>query len=76
MFVVQWTLPEVTGMSPPPIAACSVNTLPTSNRAVLFGGVVIDDNGFHRSNDVYIITYTKNQVVSYTCNASTCTCMC
>ena len=55
-------------MPPPPISLCSVNTLPTSNRAVLFGGMVIDDNGLHRSNDVYIITYTKNQVVSYTCN--------
>ena len=64
--IAHWTVPTVTGTRPPPLAGFTVNPLPGINRAVIFGGMVVDDTGgFYRTNDVYLVTYTKDVVVSY-----------
>ena len=63
--IANWTVPTVTGTRPPPLAGFTLNPLPETNRAVIFGGVVVDDTGFYRTNDVYFVTYTKDLVVSY-----------
>ena len=38
--------------------------MPDGNRAILFGGQVIDNSGYHFTNDAYIVTYSKDSVVS------------
>ena len=64
--IANWTVPTVTGTCPPPLTWFTLNTLPGTNRAVIFGGLVIDDTGaFYRTSDVYLIAYTKDLVVSY-----------
>ena len=63
--IAHWTVPTVTGTRPPPSAYFTLNALPGINRSIIFGGVVFDNTGFYRTNDVYLITYTKDLVVSY-----------
>ena len=64
--IANWTVPTVIGTCPPPSSWFTLNTLPGTNRAVIFGGVVIDDTGaFYCTSDVYLIAYTKDLVVSY-----------
>ena len=63
--IAHWTVPTVTGTHPPPLAYFSVNLLPGINRSIIFGGAVVDDTGVYRTNDVYLVTYTKDLVVSY-----------
>ena len=64
--IANWTVPTVTGTRPPPFARFTLNTLPGTNRAVIFGGLVVDDTGlFYCTSDVYLIAYTKDLVVSY-----------
>ena len=63
--IAHWTVPTVTGTSPPPLAWFTVNPLPGTNRSVIFGGVVVDDTGVYHTYDVYLVTYTKDLVVSY-----------
>ena len=63
--IANWTVPTVTGTRPPPLAWFTVNPLPETNRAVIFGGVGVDDTGGYCTNDVYLVTYTKDLVVSY-----------
>ena len=58
-------MPTVTGTRPPPLAYFTVNTLSGINGAVIFGGVVVDDTEIYLTNDVYLVTYTKDLVVSY-----------
>ena len=60
-----WTVPVITGTTPPPTAYCTLCKLPLQdNKAILFGGHVSDSNRFYRTNDVYTITVAKGQVVS------------
>ena len=61
----QWMVPVVSGTPPPPLAYFTLSALPDENRAVLFGGLVIDEAGTHRTNDTYFVSYTKDHVVSY-----------
>ena len=63
--VAQWTVPTITGTRPPPSAWFTLNTLPETNRAVIFGGAAIDGTGIYHTNDVYLVAYTKDLVVSY-----------
>ena len=63
--IAQWTVPTVTGTRPPPLAWFTVNPLPGTNRAVIFGGMVVDDTGVYYTNDAYLVIYTKDLVVSY-----------
>ena len=63
--IAQWTVPTVTGTRLPPLAWFTVNTLPGTNRAVIFGGMVVDDTGVYYTNDAYLVAYTKDLVVSY-----------
>ena len=63
--IANWTVPTVTGTRPLPLAWFTVNPLPETNRAVIFGGAVVDDTVVHPTNDVYLVTYTKDVVVSY-----------
>ena len=63
--IANWTVPTVTGTRPPPLEGFTVNPLPGTNIAVIFGGLVVDDTRAYYTNDVYLVTYTKNLVVSY-----------
>ena len=63
--IAHWTVPRVTGTRTLPLAWFTVNPLPGTNRAVIFGGLVVDDTVVYRTNDVYLVTYTKDLVVSY-----------
>ena len=62
--IAQWTVPTVTGTRPPPLGWFTLNPLPGTNRSIIFGGLVVDDTAY-RTNDVYLVTYTKDLVVSY-----------
>ena len=64
LYIARWIVPVVTGTRPPPLAGFTLNKLPDGNRAILFGGQVIDHSGYHFTNDVYIVTYSKDSVVS------------
>ena len=64
LYIARWTVPVVTGTRPPPLARFTLNKLPDGNRAILFGGQVIDHFGHHFTNDAYIVTYSKDSVVS------------
>ncbi len=59
----KWTVPLKSGCVFPPSTAFSINKLP-GNRAILFGGVTVIDGLIHRSNDVFIISFTNKTVVS------------
>ena len=60
-----WTVPVITGTTPPPTAGCTLCKLPSQdNKAILFGGFVADGSRVYRTNDVYMITVAKGQVVS------------
>ena len=73
--IAHWTVPTVRGTRPPPLAWFTLNTLPGTNRSITYGGLVVDDTGLHVTNDVYLITYTKDLVVSYIpCFLVVCTC--
>ena len=63
--IAHWTVPTVTGTQPPPLAFFTLNALPGINRSIMYGGVVSDDTGVYPTNDVYLVTYTKDLVVSY-----------
>ena len=63
--IAHWTVPTVTGTRLPPLAYFTLNPLPETNRAIIFGGVVVDDTAAYLTNDVYLVTYTKDLVVSY-----------
>ena len=58
LFLGEWITPTVTGDRPPPITSFTLTSV-TNNTAVLFGSWT---NG--RSNNVYIINFTKTSVVS------------
>ena len=63
--VIGWTVPVVTGTTPPPTAYCTLDMLPSQDKAILFGGVVVDGRSIVNStNSVYILALKKNQVVS------------
>ena len=59
LFLGEWITPTVTGDRPPPIDAFTLTSV-TNNTALLFGGGTT--NG--KSNNVYIINFTKTSVVS------------
>ena len=59
LFLGEWITPTVTGDRPPPIDEFTLTSV-TNNTAVLFGG----DTNNGRSNNVYIIKFTKTSVVS------------
>ena len=63
--IANWTVPTVTGTRPPPLTRFTLNTLPGTNRAIIFGGLVVNDTGVYRTSDVYLIAYTKDLLVSY-----------
>ena len=46
-----------------PSTGFSINILP-GNRAIVFGGITVIDQKFHRSNDIFIVSFTNNTVVS------------
>ncbi len=66
IYIVDWTVPVVTGTIPP-IAYCTLNVLPSQDKAILFGGGVVDGLLFRPTNSVYILTLMKNQVVRRKC---------
>lgn len=51
----QWKLPVITGNRPPPCAYFTIHTVP-GNKGVMFGGIVYDDIGVRRTNDLHIFT--------------------
>ena len=60
LFLGEWITPTVTGDRPPPIYAFTLTSV-TNNTAVLFGGATTN---YRKSNNVYIINFTKTSVVS------------
>ena len=60
----------VTGTPPIPSAFFSLDILPKTATAIMFGGQAVDHTGLHCTNNVYLVTCTKEQVVSINC---TCT---
>ena len=63
--IAHWIVPTVTGTRPPPLAYFTLNTLSGINGAVIFGGAVVDDTEIYLTNDVYLVAYTNDLVVSY-----------
>ena len=59
LFLGEWITPTVTGDRPPPFNLFTLTSV-TNNTALLFGGLT--NNG--KSNNVYIINFTKTSVVS------------
>ena len=59
----QWEIPIVTSTRPPPCAYFTSNTLP-GNRGVMFGGIVVDETGKHRVNDLFLFTCLRDTIVS------------
>ena len=59
----QWKVPIITGNCPPPCSGFSIHTLP-GNGGVMFGGVAIDETGFRRVNDVFLLSFSENTIVS------------
>ena len=59
----QWKVPIITGNRPPPLAYFTINTLP-GNRSVMFGGRTIDETGLHRVNDLFLLLFSQNTIVS------------
>ena len=58
-FVVEWTVPTITGDRPPPLAYFSFTKI-ASNQGAVFGG--FGPGG--RSNDLRIATVSRDNVVS------------
>ena len=59
------TVPVLTGTPPPPIVFFSLHNLPTTNMGIMFGGTVIDRTRVYCTNDTYLLSVSKSQVVSY-----------
>ena len=59
----QWKVPIITGNRPPPSSSFSIDTLP-GNKGVMFGGFTIDETGFHRVNDLFVLSFSQNIIVS------------
>ena len=59
----QWKVPIITGNRPPPCSRFSINTR-TGNNGVMFGGSTIDDTGFRRVNDIFLLSFSQNTIVS------------
>ena len=62
-FAGQWNVPIITGNRPQPCSLFSINTLP-GNRGVMFGGFTIDETGFRRVNDLFLLSFSQNTIVS------------
>lgn len=66
LFSGGWTIQVVTGSAFPPLTGFSIDTLP-GNRAIIFGGESVNEHNklvHHLSNDVFILSYMNNFVVS------------
>ena len=59
----QWKLPMITGNRPPPCVDFSIHTL-SSNKGVMFGGYTIDEIGFRPVNDLFLLSFYQNTIVS------------
>ena len=60
----QWKVPIITGNRPSPCSGFSINTLP-GNRSVIFGGYTFDETRFRRVNDLFLLSFSQNAIVSY-----------
>ena len=63
IFSGQWKVPIITGNFPPPCSRFSINTLSGSG-GVIFGGFTIDETGFRRINDLFLLSFSQNTIVS------------
>ena len=59
----QWKVPIITGNRPPPCSRFSIHTLP-GNSGVMFGGGIIGETRFHRVNDLFLLSFSQNAIVS------------
>ena len=59
----QWKVPIITGNRPPPCADFTINTLP-GNKGVMFGGFTIDETALRRVNDIFLLSFSQNTIVS------------
>ena len=60
----QWKVPIITGDRPPPSAGFSIKSLP-GNKGVMFGGVTRTETGITRLNDLFLLSFSENTIVSY-----------
>ena len=58
----KWTVPNRSGSVFPP-SAFSIDVVPGSNTAIIYGGVCIKDQKRTCTSDIFIMSYTKNTVV-------------
>ena len=56
----------ISGSVFPPSTCFSIDVVPGSNTAIIFGGVLKDQKE-RDTNDVFILSYTKNSVVRNSC---------
>ena len=59
----QWIVPVITGTRPPPCNKTILHALP-GNRGVMFEGATIDETDKHIANDVFLLTYSQDTIVS------------
>ena len=59
----QWKVPIITGDRPPPSAGFSIKSLP-GNKGVMFGGVTQTEARIHRLNDLFLLLFSENTIVS------------
>ena len=60
----KWTVPNRSGSVFPPSAGFSIDVVPGSNTAIIYGGRCVKDQKRTCTNDTFIMSYTKNTVVS------------
>ena len=60
----KWTAPRRSGSVFPPTTCFSIDVVPGSNTAIMFGGMCFKDQKENSTNDVFILSYTKDSVVT------------
>ncbi len=55
----KWTVPKKSGHLFPPSAAFSIDIVPGSNTAIIYGGVCVEDYKRVRTSDIFITVIHK-----------------
>ena len=60
----KWTVPNRSGSVFPTSAGFSIHVVPESNTAIIYGGSCVKNQKRTRTSDTFIMSCTKNTVVS------------
>ena len=62
----KWNVPIIKSERPPPLAYFTLDVLPNDrSKAILFGGSIVPENDkYHYSADMYVLTLSSDTVVS------------